>query len=247
MQRHSVTAVPGDIESSSSGLRPRVNYKSIYTGRPLSGSGKQKRPSCPTLRTSVSGYSSCDETAALDESAATLMTHSINGSSSSSYQGNISSSRRSSMTWPEDDPVMDHHHHHHPSSTLSTISSEQSDSKLPTPSTMEIAPNVRVPVRSSKESYDAVQAGDYTVATCFVCASALVCTTRAAYVLCPDCQVVSPISYGDAAAAASSDTKKDDPYGVATGLKREWVHDMILPATGVAGPSSSSPPPGVAR
>lgn len=172
--RHSTTAVPGDIESSSSGLRPRVNYKSLYNrSRNLSASSASS--SCHSI------YEHCE-----DVTDSTMMM----GSS-----GQF-----------EEDPVPAEEDSH-------------------PPQTMEIAPNVRVAVRSEQESYRAVQSGDYTVATCFACTSTIVCVDDAAYVLCPDCHVVSPLGYGSVTTIDSS--KKDDPYGIGTGLKREWVNQYI--------------------
>jgi len=128
------------------------------------------------------------------------------------------------------------------------MSSSSSSSSSSNPSTMEIAPNVRVPVRSSRETYEAVHQGQFTVVTCFVCAETLVCTNQAAFVLCPDCRVVSPIMSDitsdhnnnndnhykkstmttTTTTTSSAYTQKDGPGGIGTGLKREWIDDDTL-------------------
>lgn len=190
-QRHSTTAVPGDIESSSSGLRPRVNYKSLYTR----GSNHSN------LSNASSASSSCGSVFEEDQTASTMC-----GSSRRSFQHDCPASEDPAFA---ESPIYEHHEHDQPGEE---------------PATMEIAPNVRVAVRSSQESYKAVQSGDYTVATCFACTSTIVCVNDAAYVLCPDCQVVSPLGYG---AATHDASKKDDPYGIGTGLKREWVNEWV--------------------
>ncbi|CAB9515585.1 expressed unknown protein [Seminavis robusta] len=231
-QRHSTTAVPGDIESSSSGLRPRVNYKAIYNRR-FSSASSAATP--PNLEASLSGFScggdsddmgaggSCgsgdhhhqDLAACMEESTTTSTTM-------------IGSSRRSFLDHESSHQPLHHHYHHHPvmeeEEEEPVPQEDHSESESAPARTMEIAPNVHVQVRSSQETYKAVQSGDYTVATCFACCATIVCVNDAAYVLCPDCQVVSPLGFGAPTADAS---KKDDPYGIGTGLKREWVDEHV--------------------
>lgn len=185
--RHSTTAVPGDIDSSSSGLRPRVNYKSLYS-RNCNHSGD-------STTGSLGGNSVHDQE---DDTTSTTM---------------MSSSR------------LNHHYDEPLDESPVEEDLEEETSSGGSPTTMEIAPNVRVAVRSSQETYKAVQSGEYTVATCFACASTIVCVDDAAYVLCPDCQVVSPLGFQSGSPHDAS--KKDDPYGIGTGLKREWVNAWV--------------------
>jgi len=192
--RHSTTAVPGDIDSSSSGLRPRVNYKSLYTRRQnLSGN------SLTGLLTS--NYEEIEED---DTTSTTMMSSSHFGQD----QGELD------LLGDDINPAV----------LESPVEEEEEDCAV-SPTTMEIAPNVRVAVRSSQETYKAVQSGDYTVATCFACCATIVCVDDAAYVLCPDCQVVSPLGFNGGSPHDAS--KKDDPYGIGTGLKREWVNEWV--------------------
>jgi hypothetical protein len=58
---------------------------------------------------------------------------------------------------------------------------------------IEIAPSVFVPVRDGEETGDAIRQGNCVNVYCFSCATELLCISDAKYVLCPDCNVVSPV------------------------------------------------------
>jgi hypothetical protein len=199
---------PTDIYSAASGLRPRINYKAIYSRRRCTAP--------PTLDTNASSAScwngnnssSDDQQDFLQRSTSTATTMMMGGSQTS-FSDDLSI-----ITDHEDS--YDHHPHH--------VLHEESG---PSPRTLEISPNVHVPVRPSQETYQAVSSGDYTVTTCFACCVAIVCVKNAAYVLCPDCQVVSPLGFATSEAASCDASKKEDPYGIGTGLKREWVDDLL--------------------
>jgi len=304
--------VAGDIDSNSSGLRPKLNYKSLYSHRttPLSrrtssGTSKVSLGAFPTatttttttkypnLKSTISGYSDVtEETAALEESAQWSNSTDIfscsyrNSAASAGLPAMRSSSSlleptksrpssllSSSCSKLELDDDSDRQHERQinndnnaknntkirtsgrrNSASISQridsnqMSSSSSSSSSSNPSTMEIAPNVRVPVRSSRETYEAVHQGQFTVVTCFVCAETLVCTNQAAFVLCPDCRVVSPIMSDitsdhnnnndnhykkstmttTTTTTSSAYTQKDGPGGIGTGLKREWIDDDTL-------------------
>lgn len=62
---------------------------------------------------------------------------------------------------------------------------------------IEIAPGVRVRLRGAHETWQCVQRDEYASTTCWGCALDLCCIADASYVLCPRCQVVSPLGGND--------------------------------------------------
>jgi hypothetical protein len=58
---------------------------------------------------------------------------------------------------------------------------------------IEIAPGVFVPLRDGQETGNAIREGNCVHVHCFCCAAKLFCISDAQYVLCPDCNVVSPL------------------------------------------------------
>jgi len=192
-----------DIGSSNGGLRPRVNYKSLYNA------------STPTLQTSVSSSSFNNNFS--DRESMTSSSH--RRGSGSSMVGR----------WIEEEEEEQELQPHQEKEWPLTLEEDDDELETPVPTamlerreTMEIAPNVRVPVLTREESWSAVRSGEYFVATCFVCTASLVCSRNAAFVLCPDCQVVSPTAKAD-----TKTNKKDDVVGVATGLKPEWIQETL--------------------
>jgi hypothetical protein len=58
---------------------------------------------------------------------------------------------------------------------------------------LEIAPGVFAALRGSQETLNAIRDGDCVNVTCSWCTAKLLCVSDTAYVLCPDCRVVSPL------------------------------------------------------
>jgi hypothetical protein len=82
-------------------------------------------------------------------------------------------------------------------------------------SIMEISPNLFVPYRGSQETWEAVQVGRFTVTTCFACSIQLVVIDSVEFLVCPDCQTVSPLCFSDV-------NDLVERSGVGLGIKREW-------------------------
>jgi hypothetical protein len=85
---------------------------------------------------------------------------------------------------------------------------------------LEISPGVFVPLRGSDETWNAIERGFSSNASCFVCSAALICIADADYVLCPDCRVVSPTEVEDRKMPASSVFYQQHRGGVGLGLKQ---------------------------
>lgn len=83
---------------------------------------------------------------------------------------------------------------------------------------MELSPNVFVPYRGSQETWEAVLAGRFTVTTCFACSLQLVVMDSVEYLVCPDCQTVSPLCF------SGRTNERVDRLGVGLGIKREWCN-----------------------
>ena len=119
---------------------------------------------------------------------------------------------------------------------------------------MEIAPNLFVPYRGSQETWQALQTGNFTVTTCFVCALPLVVMDTAEYMVCPDCHSVSPLSYkSNTNSTTTTNTLaegKSPRCGVGLGIKREWCEGAIQyhqqhPGGAAAGPIKDNTKEGV--
>jgi hypothetical protein len=76
---------------------------------------------------------------------------------------------------------------------------------------IEIAPGVFAPLRGGQETGDAIREGTCVKVNCFCCAAELLCIPDAQYVLCPDCDVVSPVDLPG----------KCDVRGVGLGLRAD--------------------------
>jgi hypothetical protein len=236
------------VGSDATGLRPKINYKAFTRTSLLSSTSRGSRRSLAEALNGASSGSGSDGTAAdggstdSNSSSRNLHNHhqqqdfhedgddyddddqtSTDGSSSNPAAGSHCSPTTGSHCSPTSSWRMSKSTRRTSSSMIPTEPSVPNDSSSSSPRTMEIAPNVHVPVRPSTETYKAIQAGDFQVSTCFACSATLVCVDSDAYVLCPDCQVVSPATNN----TSSSASQEDSCLGVGTGLKREWCLDIL--------------------
>lgn len=81
--------------------------------------------------------------------------------------------------------------------------------------TIEILPDLRVPYCSIEATRKAINNNEHTKATCYACGLALICKRGLAYVLCPDCHVVSPIEY---TASPTAPERNPKPQGIGIGF-----------------------------
>jgi hypothetical protein len=58
---------------------------------------------------------------------------------------------------------------------------------------VQIAPGVQAPLRGTKETYQAISKDFYSNVTCFGCSLEMCCIADAAYIVCPECKVISPL------------------------------------------------------
>eukprot|EP00797_Seminavis_robusta_P030300 Sro62_g035410.1 n/a (600) ;mRNA; f:83409-85617 len=58
---------------------------------------------------------------------------------------------------------------------------------------LEVAPGVKAKLRLSHETKDAIAANFYTPTVCWGCCAALYCISDAAFLICPNCTVISPL------------------------------------------------------
>ena len=66
-----------------------------------------------------------------------------------------------------------------------------------TPSMVDVAPGVRLPLLSAEEQLEKLIAGQVVVTQCISCQQELTCAEDAEYLLCDDCWVCSPIESSD--------------------------------------------------
>ena len=69
---------------------------------------------------------------------------------------------------------------------------------------IEITPGQFAKLLKGRETWNAMHNGTAVSASCIICTSTLQCCPEADYVLCPDCNVVSPLSSNDDANHSSS-------------------------------------------
>ena len=81
---------------------------------------------------------------------------------------------------------------------MSEVDQADCRSSYLTPAPMiEIESGVFEPLRGSKETLQAVKAGDITPAECMCCQSRFLCIKAARYVICPARRVISPVPGGN--------------------------------------------------
>jgi hypothetical protein len=77
---------------------------------------------------------------------------------------------------------------------------------------VEVMPGTFVPLRGSAETWEAVQSGHITRTTCFSCMTRLVCIDDADMVMCPECQLISPVDGGVGGGGLGLGMKADDAF-----------------------------------
>jgi hypothetical protein len=77
---------------------------------------------------------------------------------------------------------------------------------------VEVMPGTFVPLRGSAETWAAVQSGHITRTTCFSCTTRLVCIDDADMVMCPACQLISPVDGGLGGGGLGLGMKADDAF-----------------------------------
>lgn len=92
-----------------------------------------------------------------------------------------------------------------------------------------IAPGVKARLRGTTETLAAVTGDAYTLTQCLSCQATLGCIANAAYILCPSCKVVSPLSNDS---DGDKNNKKDNAEGVGLGFTMEhlqtWQSQIIV-------------------
>ena len=81
---------------------------------------------------------------------------------------------------------------------------------------MEIAPGVSLRLRGAEETWQCILNDAYAPIVCSACCSDLCCIQDAAFVLCPLCRVVTPMTSNEEAAnhaGAAADTKTHKEQG----------------------------------
>ena len=87
---------------------------------------------------------------------------------------------------------------------------------------IEIAPDLKMPLRKSSETWQAIQEGRIVSSTCPWCSQDLTCIEDAEYMACADCWVFSRNNNGE----------RRGSYGVCIGVTADdmvkWLEDMEL-------------------
>ena len=89
---------------------------------------------------------------------------------------------------------------------------------------IEIAPGITTRLRGAKETWLAVQNDQYCPAVCYECNEDLFCLDTAAYVLCPCCKVISPMTF-------HVEGKRSEDGGVGLGFSlsdlQKWQYEIL--------------------
>jgi len=92
--------------------------------------------------------------------------------------------------------------------------------------TIEVAPGMHMRLRGSQETWRAIEQDFYMPSECICCNTTLFCIQDAAYVLCPDCRVISPME-----GFVNGGGGGDDGGGVGLGFYMEdlaqWQHEIV--------------------
>jgi hypothetical protein len=88
--------------------------------------------------------------------------------------------------------------------------------------TIEVLPGLRMPLRDSFETWQAILNGHVTVARCYSCSNDLTCINDAELVFCADCSVCSPVDHIMAAVPAEED-HESRLSGVCIGVKQKDI------------------------
>lgn len=94
---------------------------------------------------------------------------------------------------------------------------------------VDVAPGIRLPLRSAEENWQAIQRGNVLVTQCFCCSQHLTLMDDARYLLCADCWAFSPIEH----------EKGKTTRGVCIGAKEEdiieWLKQESSSGNGASG------------
>jgi hypothetical protein len=104
---------------------------------------------------------------------------------------------------------------------LNTPSPPQSQ---PNPSSfmIDVGPGVKMPLRGSDETWEAIEYGRVTITTCISCQIDLNCLEDAQLVICPDCTMMSPVDQTPGPGKVSYER-----YGVGVGVKPQEILDWV--------------------
>jgi hypothetical protein len=132
-----------------------------------------------TSRTSMDELTTCCATGARTTEALRYVYRPCDGSSRPKR------SLRREMTKPKDSPVPPTHSTN--TTFSSTSSGAYSDTMIP------VGPGQLVRLRGADETWHAIQQDNYQPCICVDCRAMLFCILDASFVLCPHCQVMSPL------------------------------------------------------
>lgn len=100
----------------------------------------------------------------------------------------------------------------------STSTSTSTGKKL----TVEVGPDISMPLRGADETWKAIEDGKVTITSCISCQIELNCVADAQLVICPECTMMSPVDQTD-----ESEKGVFARYGVGVGVKPEDVVKWI--------------------
>mmetsp|Transcript_8871 Transcript_8871/g.13735 ORF Transcript_8871/g.13735 Transcript_8871/m.13735 type:complete len:234 (-) Transcript_8871:221-922(-) len=89
---------------------------------------------------------------------------------------------------------------------------------------VEVAPNVFLPLRGSRETHKALEEGNMAPVECLVCNLELLCLWDADLVLCPECRSMTPLSQTDNETGGQTNVRRG---GLGLGVKRSTHHAII--------------------